>query len=215
MDTLTISNLSIWLSVFSLYLLHLVFIAPGNLVDWQIKTLLSLGLLKIDRLDTSAIQPNSLDVHLGRSFARQKADGSFESFDADYIVLGPGDFVLATTREFFDFPGNIHGVLQGKSSWARLGLYVESAGLFDSGFKGEGVVELTNQGNCALTLRADSAIAQMIFYRNLPVKRPYGQKKYSISNYQGQTGAKQSALVNVLAADAEKNAQRLESSKLN
>lgn len=215
MDAITVSNLSIWLSIVCLYALHLVFIAPGNLVDWQIKTLLALGLLKIDHIDTNAIQPNSLDVHLGRSFARQKADGSFETFDADYIVLGPGDFVLATTKEFFHFPGNIHGVLQGKSSWARLGLYVESAGLFDSGFEGEGVVELTNQGNCALTLRAETAIAQMIFYRNLAVKRPYGKKKYSISNYQGQTGAQQSALENVLASDAERNAARIQASQLN
>ena len=199
------------------YFIHLAFIAPGNMVDWQISLCRFFGLLRIDNYERKALQPNSLDVHLGRSFARQLADGSFETFEADYTVLAPGDFVLATTREFFYFPRNIHGVLQGKSSWARLGLYVESAGLFDSGFQGEGVVELTNQGNCPLTLRADSAIAQMIFYRNLPVWRPYGKKKHSRSNYQGQTGARQSALGDVLARDREKFASRTatESMELN
>ncbi len=191
------------------YLLHLSFIAAGNMTDWQISLYRKLGLMRIDNYQAKALQPNSLDVHLARSFARQKTDGDFETFEADYTVLAPGDFILATTQEYFYFPRNIHGVLQGKSSWARLGLYVESAGLFDSGFQGEAVVELTNQGNCPLTLRAGTAIAQMIFYRNLPVLRPYGKKKHSKSNYQGQTGATQSALQDVLQKDLSKLQERL------
>lgn len=181
------------------YFLHLNLIAPGNLVDWQINLYLTTGLLKIENVRKEAIQPNSLDVHLARDFARQRADGGFETFNADYVVLAPGDFVLATTEEFFYFPKNIHGVLQGKSSWARLGLYVESAGLFDSGFDGEAVVELTNQGLSPLTLRAGAPIAQMIFMKNLPVMHPYGNKKHGRSNYQGQKGAAQSCLENVIA----------------
>lgn len=186
------------------YLFHIVFIAPGNLVDWQIKLFLKLDLLKIDNLVYEAIQPNSIDVHINRHFAKQNPDGSFETFESDSVILNPGDFVLGTTKEYFRFPSNLHGVLQGKSSWARLGLYVESAGLFDSGFEGEGVVELTNQGLCPLKLEAGKPIAQMIFIRNFPVKREYGKKKYSKSNYQGQTGAQQSCLEDVIARDAEK-----------
>ena len=83
------------------YFSHLVFIAPGNLVDWQIRLCLMFGLLKIDNYKDSAIQPNSLDVHLSDDFARQRSDGTFETFSADSIVLEPGDFVLATTKEFF------------------------------------------------------------------------------------------------------------------
>ena len=191
-------------SAIFLYALHVNLIAPGNLVDWQIRLYLALGLLKIDNYRKAAIQPNSLDVHMGRDFARQRADGSFETFSADYIVLSPGDFVLATTEEFFYFPSNIHGVLQGKSSWARLGLYVESAGLFDSGFDGEAVVELTNQGKSPLTLQAGKAVAQMIFMKNLPVSNPYGKKKHGTSHYQGQQGAAQSCLENVIAKDKAK-----------
>jgi deoxycytidine triphosphate deaminase len=165
----------------SAYLIHMIFVAPGNLVDWQIRLYIALKLLKIDNYYKEAIQPNSLD---------------------DHFILEPGDFVLATTQEYFYFPSNIHGVLQGKSSWARLGLYVESAGLFDSGFEGEGVVELTNQGQSPLRLDAGKAIAQMIFIKNLPVQNPYGKKKYGLSNYQGQKGARQSCLESVIAKDA-------------
>lgn len=189
---------------FALYLIHIVFYAPGNLVDWQMRLYMALGLLRVDNYRPEAVQPNSLDVHLGRDFARQMADGSFESFEADFITLSPGEFVLATTEEYFYFPSFIHGVLQGKSSWARLGLYVESAGLFDSGFEGEAVVELTNQGNSPLVLQAGKAIAQMIFAKNLIVANPYGKKKHGVSNYQGQRGARQSALDRVLAKDSAK-----------
>jgi dCTP deaminase len=200
------------LSVASLilfYFFHLIFIAPGNLVDWQIRLSLILGILKIDNYQDSAIQPNSLDVHLAEDFARQRPDGSFETFNADFVILAPGDFVLATTKEYFYFPSNIHGVLQGKSSWARLGLYVESAGLFDSGFEGEGVVELTNQGKSPLTLQAGQPIAQMIFIKNLAVMNPYGKKKHGKSNYQGQRGARQSCLETVIAKDQAKLVQTI------
>ena len=197
-------TLSLVIGFILFYFAHLNLIAPGNLVDWQIRLYLITGLLKIDNYRKEAIQPNSLDVHMSRDFARQKADGSFETFSADYIVLAPGDFVLATTEEFFYFPKNIHGVLQGKSSWARLGLYVESAGLFDSGFDGEAVVELTNQGKSPLTLRSGQAIAQMIFMKNLPVMHPYGKKQHGRSNYQGQKGAKQSCLENVITKSQHK-----------
>ena len=191
--------ISLLISPIILFGLYLVFLSPGNLVDWQMRLYLALGFLRIDNLEEKAIQPNSLDVHIGRHFAKQRSDGSFEEFDADEMILAPGDFVLGTTREYFYFPNTIHGYLQGKSSWARLGLYVESAGLFDRGFEGEGVVELTNQGKAPLKLIAGKPIAQMIFMRNLPVTHPYGKKKNSKSNYQGQTGAKQSALDEAVA----------------
>lgn len=196
--------LSFLLGLVVFYVVHINFVAPGNMVDWQIRLYLILGLLKIDNYKEEAIQPNSLDVHLSDDFARQRHDGGFETFKADFVVLAPGDFVLATTKEYFYFPNNIHGVLQGKSSWARLGLYVESAGLFDSGFEGEGVVELTNQGTSPLTLQAGQPIAQMIFMRNLPVANPYGKKKHGKSNYQGQRGARQSCLETVIAKDQER-----------
>lgn len=190
------------------YSLHLLLIAPGNLVDWQIRFYLWTKLLKIDNVDLKAIQPNSLDLHLGKEFAKQNSDGSFEIIYEDKFILKPGDFVLATTKEFFYFPRNLHGVLQGKSSWARLGLYVESAGLFDSGFQGEAVIELTNQGKSPLVLESGKAIAQMIFAKNLPVLHPYGKKKYGFSNYQNQQGARQSCL-NTVIDKASINKERL------
>lgn len=191
------SILLITLLIFGIYLL---FFSSGNLVDWQLKLYLKLGLLKIDSYRDEAIQPNSLDVHLGNHFAIQLNDGSFEEIVADEFVLKPGDFVLAVTQEYFYFGSALHGVLQGKSSWARVGLYVESAGLFDSGFEGAAVVELTNQGKAPLLLKNGQPIAQMVFQRNIPVMRSYKQK----GHYQGQKNAKQTWMKNVIEKSKQK-----------
>ena len=177
-----------------LFAIYFLFLSTGNLVDWQMQLYLKLGLLKIDNYKAEAIQPNSLDVHLGNHFAIQVNDGGFEERIADEFMLKPGDFVLATTQEYFYFGPMLHGVLQGKSSWARVGLYVESAGLFDSGFEGVAVVELTNQGKAPLKLNAGQPIAQMVFHRNLPVLNSYKYK----GHYQGQRNAKQTWMNSVI-----------------
>ncbi|MBI3591447.1 MAG: dCTP deaminase [Candidatus Melainabacteria bacterium] len=174
--------------------LYFLFFSSGNLVDWQLKLYLKLGLLKIENCRKDAIQPNSLDVHLGNHYAIQLNDGSFEEIINNEFVLKPGDFVLAMTQEYFYFGPTLHGVLQGKSSWARVGLYVESAGLFDSGFEGVAVIELTNQGKAPLLLKSGQPIAQMIFQRNLPVWKSYKQK----GHYQGQRTATQTWMKNVI-----------------
>ena len=186
--------------IFGIFGIYFLFFSSGNLVDWQMKLYLKLGLLKIENCKEDAIQPNSLDVHLGNYYAIQMNDGSFEEIVNENFVLKPGDFVLATTQEYFYFGRALHGVLQGKSSWARVGLYVESAGLFDSGFEGVAVIELTNQGKAPLILRAGQPIAQMIFQRNLPVFKSYEQK----GHYQGQKIATQTWMKNVIEKTKQK-----------
>ena len=180
--------------------IYFLFFSSGNLVDWQLKLYLKLGLLKINNYKEDAIQPNSLDVHIGNHFAIQLNDGSFEEIVIEEFVLKPGDFVLAITKEYFYFGSTLHGVLQGKSSWARVGLYVESAGLFDSGFEGVAVIELTNQGKAPLLLRMGQPIAQMIFQKNLPVLRSYKYK----GHYQGQKQAMQTWMNNVIEKSKQK-----------
>src|SRR3989338_5303493 len=174
--------------------IYFLFFSSGNLVDWQLRLYLNLGILKIENYNENAVQSNSLDVHLGNHFAIQTNDGHFEEIETSEFILKPGDFVLAITKEYFYFGPTLHGVLQGKSSWARVGLYVESAGLFDSGFEGVAVVELTNQGKAPLILKVGQPIAQIIFQRNLPVFKSYKHK----GHYQGQKNATQTWMNNVI-----------------
>ena len=186
--------------IFIIFAFYFLFFSSGNLVDWQLKLYLKLGLLKIENYMDDAVQPNSLDVHIGNHYAIQLNDGTFEEIISDEFILKPGDFVLAITKEYFYFGPTLHGVLQGKSSWARVGLYVESAGLFDSGFEGVAVIELTNQGKAPLRLISGQPIAQMIFQRNLPVWKSYKKK----GHYQGQNTAKQTWMKTVIEKTKQK-----------
>src|SRR3989338_796354 len=89
--------------LFTTFGIYFLFFSSGNLVDWQLKLYLKLGLLKIEDYKETAIQPNSLDVHLGNHYAIQLNDGSFEEIVTDEFILKPGDFVLAVLHS--DFQG--------------------------------------------------------------------------------------------------------------
>lgn len=164
--------------------------APGDLTDWQIHELGEKGV--ISPFDPSLIEPNSYDVRLGTKYTRILPDGTSNEFEAEETILEPGGFLLAHTIESFDFPNNIKGILQGKSSWARLAVFVEAAGLFDSGFKGTAVLELFNCGKHGVKLRKGEKIAQMSFHRSLRAALPYGPLRGS--HYQEQEGAQSSWL---------------------
>lgn len=99
--------------------------------------------------------PSSLDVHLGTDFRRlenlnrssilldEKLSKENEAFYTKRVVLSsnrsvyihPGEFVLAATLEYFKFPDDLAGRIEGRSSWGRLGLLVHAtAGFVDPRF---------------------------------------------------------------------------------
>ncbi|MGA4923503.1 dCTP deaminase, partial [Bacillus subtilis] len=63
--------------------------------------------------------------------------------DNAMFVLFPQQFILAAT-ERVTLGNELAGQVAGKSSLARLGLYVESAGFIDPGFDGPITLELYN-----------------------------------------------------------------------
>lgn len=168
---------------------RLAFVVPCDLTDWQIATLGNV----ISPLRKDQIEPDSYDVRLGGEFHQIQADGSAKTITADEIIIGPGECWLAHTVETFSFPKNLKGTLQGKSSWARLSLFVECAGLFDKGFEGTAVLELHNAGTWGILLKKGDRIAQMSFHRTLEATAPYGSPLRQ-SHYQSQNGARDSWL---------------------
>lgn len=160
-------------------------VAPCDLTDWQIARLPE-GTITPFNIDL--IEPDSYDVTLGDEFLQIQPDGTTKVVKADELVVQPGECWLAHTQETFRFPHNIKGILQGKSSWARLSLFVECAGLFDKGFEGTAVLELYNAGTWGVKIRKGDRIAQMSFHRTLAACAPYGDSRRN-SHYQEQQGA--------------------------
>lgn len=79
------------------------------------------------------------------------------------FILVPGGFVLAATKENFEFSKDVCGFVQGRSSIGRIGLTVQNAGFIDPGFVGTITLELVNEGRSPIALIPDYKVAQIVF----------------------------------------------------
>ena len=121
-------------------------------------------------LSTNQIGPSSIDVRLGNQFIvfRKHMLGTFRPIDAsgdlkkmqerqiirygNPFVLHPGMLALGSTFEYFKIPSNLCCAVEGRSSWARLGLQIATATTVEPGFKGVLTLELSNVGTIPIEL---------------------------------------------------------------
>ncbi len=95
-----------------------------------------------------------------------------------HVVLHPGMLVLGCTFEYVSMPSDLECQVEGRSSWARLGLQVATASAVEPGFKGVITLELSNVATVPLTLMPGIRIAQLVFRKaEPPVKEPYGESR--------------------------------------
>ena len=165
------------------------------LSDGELREAMDLGILQITPPPVyGQIQPASIDITLGNTFSviRDYANGiidpskktEYRTFEADEFVLLPNQFVLATSREYVKLPDHITAFVEGRSSWGRLGLFIQNAGWVDPGFEGEITLELYNANRCAIKLSSGMRICQLVFAKMArDAINPYNGK------YQKQTKA--------------------------
>ncbi len=164
------------------------------LSDKTIRSLLRSGQLGIDPLEDFQIQPASVDIRLGNTFSVVEAGSNailrmdtkvqYRNIASERFLLLPGQFVLATTMEYFRLPDNMTAFVEGRSSIGRLGLFIQNAGWVDPGFEGEITLELFNASSCAIELQAGRRVGQLVFAQlDRDAEKPYRGK------YQGQRSA--------------------------
>ena len=164
------------------------------LSDRTIRQMLNDNTLTITPLTEEQIQPASVDVRLGNTFSIVEDSPSgvitlgseirYKTIETDTYVLLPGQFVLATTMEYFELPDDLTAFVEGRSSLGRMGLFIQNAGWVDPGFKGEITLELFNANRCAIELKSGRRVGQLVFAKmDAPAEKPYDGK------YQGQRGA--------------------------
>lgn len=154
----------------------------------------------------SVIQPASVDLHLGSTLQvlagtlidpyppPGKAAPTVRAeelprilMDGGYL-LDAGRFVLGATLEYVAMPHDLVGIVTGKSSLARIGLQIESAGYVDPGWKGQLTLEIVNLGPAMIVLRPGMPICQLRFSpMSSPVLHPYGDRSLG-SHYQDSVG---------------------------
>ncbi len=150
--------------------------------------------LVINPVTKEQIQPASVDIRLGNTFSvvddtpsniiTLESQISYKTITADTYLIMPGEFVLATTMEYFELPDNLTAFVEGRSSLGRMGLFIQNAGWVDPGFKGEITLELYNANRCAIELKAGRRVGQLVFAEmDDSALNPYNGK------YQGQMGA--------------------------
>lgn len=143
-----------------------------------------------------AVQPASIDLHLGTSFRvlKEHRHGVIDLAnvpDHDELtelvevklgaefVIHPGELVLGSTLEEVYIPPDIAMYLDGKSSLGRLGLTVHvTAGYFDPGFKGIPTLELVNLSRIPIVLRPGFAICQSRWMKMHDVPSELYQGRY-------------------------------------
>ncbi len=164
------------------------------LSDKTIQKYLSTGRLSIEPLAPEQIQPASVDIRIGDTYSivEDSCDSviyldreiRYKTIRTNRYLLLPGQFVLATTMEYFKLGDDLTAFVEGRSSIGRLGLFIQNAGWVDPGFEGEITLELYNASRCAIELEAGRRVGQLVFAQlDGQAENPYRGK------YQGQRGA--------------------------
>jgi len=100
-------------------------------------------------------------------------------------ILHPNSFVLAATEEYIKVPNNIVLRVEGKSTLARMGILVHTAGFVDPGFEGTLTLEISNQSNLPVALYPKMYICQIaVEYLSSPAEVPYNKRKKSLYSKQ-------------------------------
>ena len=135
-------------------------------------------------LTETQIQPSSIDLRLDYVFTtyNQEEIGNIDTgnrrldlsnysstkrlkYNTDPYILQPSSFVLAQTLEHVSVPTDMVGVVEGRSSFGRVGLLIHvTAGYIDPGFEGNITLEIGNINNIPIAIYPEQRICQIVFH---------------------------------------------------
>lgn len=151
------------------------------LVDQELMQAIISRRIKVTPLMDRAVQPASIDLHLGEDLVIPRLRGRL-TCTIERIALGP----------------SYAGWILNNSTPARKGLTMATALWFDPGWDGVPTLELfywgpldpaMDEDTSPIELRRGDPICQLIVFEGaLPALMPYGHARRA-SRYQGQTGA--------------------------
>jgi len=138
------------------------------------------GRLVIEPFDERLVGRGSLDVRLGSEFrvfvkrqeilhAREKPE--YEKFTTKvtiepggYFLLLPGELIHGITMERLRLPRDLAGWIEGRSSYARIGIAIHvTSGFIHPGSDEHQVLEITNLSPMAIALYPGERICQIVF----------------------------------------------------
>ncbi len=124
---------------------------------------------------------------LGQSnlYSRRKLTLKDGMGDPEKFELRPGEFILALTHEKITIPNHLIGIVEGRSTYARVGLSMhQTAPWIQPGWSGQITLEIRNSGPLHISLKPLlDRPCQLSFFR---LTTPLGQDEA----YGGQDGGK-------------------------
>lgn len=174
-------------------------ISADLLVDWQILESLKKEEIFIIPLMSLRDQrgSTSIDIRLGTTFelyspnqfgildfteneSIKKIAKSAQKINLDFpepIAINPGQFILGHSMEYIKLPDTIVADLEGRSSFARLGIEIHmTAGFIDPGFEGVLTFEIFNAGPSPVKLYPGVRVGQLRFTRVGQPDKSYSKK---------------------------------------
>lgn len=165
------------------------------------------GRLKFDPpITADRVAQVSIDLLLGRKFTTFKdppkylpaihvdhslwdSSDLWNHVESDAFRLQPGHFVLAHTLEKICLPDDLVGLVEGRSSWARVGVSIHvTAPKIDPGFDATITLEMFNFGKIPVELRAgvDKPAQLMLLEVTTPLKEQdlYGHGEHDRFQHQ-------------------------------
>lgn len=101
------------------------------------------------------------------------------------LILHPHKLIIGCTFEYVSIPDDLECQVEGRSSWARLGLMIATATTIEPGYKGVITLELSNTGNIPIRLYPGLKVAQIIFHTVSKARKlskvEIEEKKYQFS----------------------------------
>jgi dCTP deaminase len=148
------------------------------------------GEIRVDPYEPGNVGPGSVDLRLSPHFKVFKTPRKVVVIDdaVDYqeftetitaeggILLMPGETVLGWTLERITLADHLCGWLEGRSTFARLGLMVHiSAGFMQPGLDNHQCLEMTNFSPNPMSIMPGTRICQFIFQRTIGEARYTGK----------------------------------------
>ena len=101
--------------------------------------------------------------------------------DGDFFILPAHSYGLGVAFEKMKVPENITVICIGKSTYARLGIIVNTTPA-EAGWEGHLTLEFSNSSGADCRIYANEGICQLLFFEGDPCSTTYGDRKGKYQN---------------------------------
>lgn len=148
----------------------------------DIERLIGEGRLRIEPLGEETIRENGLDLRFSGEYALAR-DGVFRPGESDperffergyseELILRRGVLTLISTLEYVSLPEDVAGLIEIRSSYARLGVFIAPT-VVDAGYEGRLTVALYPTSLDVALRRGDRILHLVLLRTDTPSHRPY------------------------------------------